>query len=586
MKKTARLSLARSENKRLQRSAYRSYRALLDTLFETHNEDRFKPLADALRHHQVGLAYSIADSLSEQKYSDAWQHFQANQFVALVKKYPFPDQYNTFDPEKEALAKFYKSEEEISLTNSRIGRYKDGFYPLYNQQIQSMIDFIAYTLGHEVPLDSIYDNCGFGPGANVGVTGNATSILRKLSAERWTCSPKALRHAYAAIHRHPQVREALYPGHFGFSSGSASLDREIFKKRVLTCDYNKIAFVPKTVKTHRGIAVEPLLNLFVQKGIDTVMRQRLLRVGIDLSDQSRNQRMAREGSLCLEDYFCTIDLSAASDSISTRLVQLLLPPAWYDIMSDTRSEHYLLEGTQSAYKKFCSMGNGFCFPLETLIFCAACHACGAGRPGLDYSVYGDDIIVRKSVADKVVSLLSFIGFSTNKEKTFLEGPFRESCGADSFAGKDVRPFTLDFALDSVESVFKFLNLSTRNEFSETFFAPVRSKILGLIDSRLHFFRPQKGPENTGIDTSDEHLTSPLCTYLRNGSWSCLELALRPRPDKGLDVPREQYNIALVMAALIGSASNLPFARRRETGTKICRKTYCGATSLWLPPQRV
>lgn len=90
------------------------------------------------------------------------------------------------------------------------------------------------------------------------------------------------------------------------------------------------------------------------------------------------------------------------------------------------------------------MGNGFTFELETLIFYALV------RTALELSnvayddilVYGDDIIIPSQGYDAVCASLAFFGFTTNKLKSFNEGPFRESCGGDFFKGTNVRPYFL------------------------------------------------------------------------------------------------------------------------------------------------
>jgi hypothetical protein len=84
------------------------------------------------------------------------------------------------------------------------------------------------------------------------------------------------------------------------------------------------------------------------------------------------------------------------------------------------------------------MGNGFTFELETLIFIGIISGVTGLRPGLDFLVYGDDIIVPKDAARNVLSALRLFGFTPNERKTFVDGPFRESCGGDYFAGVPVR----------------------------------------------------------------------------------------------------------------------------------------------------
>lgn len=81
------------------------------------------------------------------------------------------------------------------------------------------------------------------------------------------------------------------------------------------------------------------------------------------------------------------------------------------------------------------MGNGYTFTLETAIFAAVARLYSTTS-----SVYGDDIIVESPAASDVIATLRHLGFYTNPEKTFVDGPFRESCGCDYWNGISVRPF--------------------------------------------------------------------------------------------------------------------------------------------------
>jgi len=196
---------------------------------------------------------------------------------------------------------------------------------------------------------------------------------------------------------------------------------------------NRITTVPKNIKTDRTIACEPMGNLPFQLAVDGYLKSRLRRVGIDLSDQSRNQEAARIGSI--DGSLATIDLSMASDTLSINTVASLLPDDWFSILMKLRSPCYSGAFGSGVYEKFSSMGNGFTFTLETLIFWALAKAVGSVEP----LVYGDDIIVESCISERLVRVLKFFGFATNNEKTFTKGPFRESCGADWYEGTNVRP---------------------------------------------------------------------------------------------------------------------------------------------------
>jgi len=222
---------------------------------------------------------------------------------------------------------------------------------------------------------------------------------------------------------------------------------------------NEIVFVPKNAKTHRVIAIEPHVNSYLQKGFGSFIRKRLARIaGIDLNNQEINQQLARQGSLT--GSLATIDLSGASDTISTELVRYLLPKRWFHLLDSCRSKQGFLrdKDTWLYYNKFSSMGNGYTFELESLIFWALCKACQevVGVDGV-ISVYGDDIIVPSDLYDEVATVLTFAGFSLNGKKSFSSGPFRESCGKDFFNGYEVRPLFVKDRVSSVEAIYKLAN---------------------------------------------------------------------------------------------------------------------------------
>lgn len=511
-----------------------------------------------LRGKQYSKLYDFADSCSEQQYQSATLHFVANQVAALIKKYPWPPDLLDLGPEQRAVEKFLKAEHSCKRTNQWFRASRRSFSP-YRYYLERMTNFIRYVLSDTVRYDLIFDACNLSAGASIGVHGNVTNLGRKLSVEKWSATPSSLPYLRAALNRNH---------HFSVKSmeernGIVCLQADYCFEEVV---YNKIAFVPKTAKIFRPIAVEPLGNGYLQKGVDLFMRYRLKRIGIDLADQDLNRRMAREGSEDGPESFCTIDLSSASDSISIELVREILPTDWFVFLNSIRSPSYKYQGNVVRYEKFCSMGNGFCFPLETLIFAAVCHSVGCGQAGVDYMVYGDDIIVRKPFASKVLDVLKRIGFKPNVSKTFLGGPFRESCGSDWYSGEDVRPFTLDFRLDSLEAIFKFCNLARRNTRCTEFFRESILRLISEVPDRLQFWRPYKGPPNTALDPLDVILPKAKLSWSYDRDLQChrwYELFFDSVED------RRRYPSWIVMAAaLSGSPSVKTFTVRRKTVMRV------------------
>jgi len=79
--------------------------------------------------------------------------------------------------------------------------------------------------------------------------------------------------------------------------------------------------------------------------------------------------------------------------------------------------------------KVSSMGNGFTFDLMTIVLLCLARVYDSGS-----TVFGDDIIIDRKVAPEFIAQLSVGKFKVNVEKTFFDGPFRESCGANYLDG--------------------------------------------------------------------------------------------------------------------------------------------------------
>lgn len=208
---------------------------------------------------------------------------------------------------------------------------------------------------------------------------------------------------------------------------------------------NRFTTVPKTALTDRGICVGPSLNVTAQLGVGRVIRRSLRRQGIDLKfGQSVHQGLVESASLKLD--VGTIDLSAASDSVSYELVKLLLPENWFELLDTLREPETRIAGEWYVNQKFSAMGNGYTFELETLIFyslaVALCNCMNYNWNTI--KVYGDDIIIDSPMCGYMIKALSFFGFKTNSRKTYVDGiPFRESCGADYYVGNNVRGHYLE-----------------------------------------------------------------------------------------------------------------------------------------------
>lgn len=216
-------------------------------------------------------------------------------------------------------------------------------------------------------------------------------------------------------------------------------------------------FVPKDMKSVRLIAKSNSLSIMVQKTFGDVIRKALKdEVGIDLNDQRINQEWAEIGSLT--NLVATVDLSAASDSISLAVVNLF-PRRWREYLLSCRDTHVAVKGNVHKLAMLAGMGNGYIFELESLLFYAMTRAV-VEECGLDasmISVYGDDIICPVGAVNLLEEFFLSIGFLLNKEKSFSAGKFRESCGKHYFNGVDVTPWYVKSDLDNTPEIYHVYN---------------------------------------------------------------------------------------------------------------------------------
>lgn len=326
-------------------------------------------------------------------------------------------------------------------------------------------------------------NGKFGPGA----TFESASFDRRLKGFGLTAYDK-ISNAPTASYNVPEwlIDHLVWETSYGDAWGNVLSNRLIPRT-----PGNKFASVPKDAVKERGIGMEPGLNVIGQLAVGAEMRKRLQSRGLlHTTSQDRHRRMAMAASR--DGSHATIDLSNASDTICYNLVHLLIPEDWFSLLDSLRSPKTQVGKRWITLEKFSSMGNGYTFELETLIFASLAHACGA-RIGVDSSIYGDDTIVPVEVAGDVVRLFQLCGFTINKKKSYLSGPFRESCGGDFLAGADVRPFSLEEAPHDPASWISFHNglASLSRRFSMPELVPVLRAIIDQIPSAIRCFGPER-----------------------------------------------------------------------------------------------
>lgn len=309
--------------------------------------------------------------------------------------------------------------------------------------------YSARSVLHRVTSGCSFRSVEFPKGSEFTSTRGSNSIEARLCSSDWTCTYDNFE-AFAKIcYRHKALKRAAarrYDSWFlkrGFVESRRESENRLFRRfrefsprsrigfdifswklsQIVTFTHgSRFATVPKNNEKDRPINIEPFGNILVQRSIGIHLRKILeesFGTNLDTLADEHRRRIA-------DDTVATIDLKNASDSIALSLVEFLFPKHVVDQIMNARSAFILgPDGNYHQARKVSSMGNGFTFELMTLILTAVCRVLDPCA-----SVFGDDIIIAKDKAPRLIELLNSVGFVVNEEKSFIEGPFRESCGAN------------------------------------------------------------------------------------------------------------------------------------------------------------
>lgn len=348
-----------------------------------------------------------------------------------------------------ALDKWFAVESSMRMVNTRlILAQQRGFSPRVEAVIFTAQRKIAGLLG-DLDVGHVMEFCRWGPGATFSLKGEDATVDDKIREDQVSVTASALPLLKMVIEQDYHWMRSRFGGSL---VGSASLLDTSF----CVVEGCRVTTVDKDAKTDRVIAIEPTGNCFLQLGVGQYIRKRLKRRGIDLDNQGTNQFLAWLGSL--DGSLATVDLSSASDSVSREVVWQLLPYDWACLLDALRSPSAFVNGEWLELEKFSSMGNGFTFELETLLFWAISDAVMEvmGELGA-VAVYGDDIILPTQCLATLLEVLDTLGFSPNKEKTFGSGYFRESCGKHYWDGSDVTPVYQKEVLTDIAEDIRYCN---------------------------------------------------------------------------------------------------------------------------------
>lgn len=417
------------------------------------------------------------------------------QSLAFFQKYEELDA--GYDKEANALDAIESAERHCRVTNVTFQEFHSGGIKLPADVcgvLHMAQNHMSRLLG---PVPRIGDlRLAYGPGATSSTPKRAASPKRKLG-DAISCSEELIPMARAILEELPHLASLHQISTYSDIGSLADETGYVWEHGLIRVHvhHGRVSFVSKNAKTHRTTETQPVLNGIVQGGIGRHLAQRWRGVpGLDLYTQELNRSLACIGSLT--GRIATLDLKSASNCEAVRLVQSLVSYDWFNLLKAVRCGlTQYPDGRLIQLEMFAGMGNGFTFPLEAATFWSLARA-SASWLGIEQptvAVYGDDIIVDTELVGLLKKVLHYAGFIINDNKSFVDGPFRESCGSDFLQGIDVRPVYAKKRL-SPAILFSLHNGLVRRGFTE-------------IAARAHDFVPpelrQYGPDHYG----DGHLLS-------------------------------------------------------------------------------
>lgn len=413
------------------------------------------------------------------------------------------------DAESETLQKFYAANN--ACLGWRLDLTEDlavGYTISYARSL--LADWFEPQSGTELvaTMGSIESRARFGPGQSVGHGNRPTHYYFKVGDAPMTAGSPFVRSWYGLSTQNNPLCEA------------AEMARKARHGEIELVEHGQLTLVPKSYASKRVVVTEPSCNVYFQLGLgDVIVDVLRKRAGLDIStQQNHNAELARRGSI--DGSYSTMDLRQCSDYIALGLAKYMFPKSLYQWVSKLRTPSVSRLGEITSLGMVSTMGCGFTFPLQTVLLSSL--LLGAyktldipiirptkGDPG-NYGVYGDDIVVAQKAYNLLSRVITTLGLIVNNDKSFCDGPFRESCGSDWYAGRDVRGVYIR----------KYGDISTLNlqDFYSIFnrLAIWSAKQSILLPATLGYLRRLIGKEHFNFVPPDEGVTAGIISPVPPG----------------------------------------------------------------------
>lgn len=425
---------------------------------------------------------------------DSESIFFLRQLLLLGKKYLVsgPEHLNA-----KAIEEFKAIDREIMLSHesdspsTQENSYVDDVRKV-RRIARIIFDDLGHTLGRYDPSEWPFKH---GP----GVTSNIGRFEDKYIFGTWS-----------------NQLDAIYSfSDFAFHNWSAWASETARHEDTLEVLPSKLYCVPKSAVAARTICAEPAANMWCQQNllafVYTRSRKTWLSKYVSFNDQTPNQTYAFLGSR--DDTYSTVDLSSASDRITVGHVRQLFRTNGRVLAACLASRSpstQLPDGEIIPLRKYASMGNATIFPIQTLFFLGIGLATLCLRKPLNQRpwrdmegrirVFGDDIVISRECGKLLCDVLESYGLKVNQQKTFIDGPFKESCGKDYFAGLDVTPVYLKEPLQKHRPTSLAAYTDLHNNLLKRGLFTAAREVASLLPSRLREYRVPVGSGTFGLQS--------------------------------------------------------------------------------------
>lgn len=215
----------------------------------------------------------------------------------------------------------------------------------------------------------------------------------------------------------------------------------------------KAITVPKQLSSYRVVCPERAYNSRIQNALMKCVRSFWEEQGLDRMFCFRDQDLSRTAAYtgAATGRFATIDSTSASDTVFRDWIREIDHPS-LTFLSEYMPTHVKWGNEVYPMQMFGTMGSALTWYVMMVILYVDIRLSevltqfgeerdAAKQPVADYIgkifFVGDDEVVPSEWAETVLDVMRLLHRIPNQEKTYITGPYRESCGIEALGSRDI-----------------------------------------------------------------------------------------------------------------------------------------------------